>query len=196
MSIDWIEIFLCLPLFGALAVFVSPIKTGKFFAATTSVLSGVIGILSALYVMRHAVDQGWYELHPWLPSYSIVFKLGLDGTNVAWVILISFLFPMILISELTKATKNSALLSLLLLLQSFLIGTALSQDLFLLEFFWTASVLPIFFLLGFWTKDRNYQAAQHFLVQSLLGNAILFFGFLLLIMWVRPKVLTFRSCAP
>ena len=63
-----------------------------------------------------------------------------------------------------------AYFALILLLESGLLGTFLSLDLFLFYVFFEATLLPMYFLIGIWGGERREYAAIKFFLYTLFGS--------------------------
>src|SRR5216117_3502083 len=81
-------------------------------------------------------------------------------------------------SAIHQRTKEYYIL--LLLLQTFMIGTFCSLDLFLFYVFWEVMLVPMYFLIGVWGSDRRLYAAIKFFLYTLAGSVLMLLGIIAL----------------
>ena len=144
-----LTVMLFLPALGALFQMTTRnMPICRWLALGTSVLSGSIGIFLIFWAHWLGNLDSLTFQYPWMKSYSMAYALGLDGINALVVLLIAVVFPLLIIAEWNRTNARRGTFALLLLLQFSSLGTALSQDLFLMFFFWSFSALPGYFLIG------------------------------------------------
>ncbi|MBU6375683.1 MAG: hypothetical protein KGQ59_06780 [Bdellovibrionales bacterium] len=170
-----------LPFLGAAAqaIFVNP-RVARWVALSSSLLSTAIGLAVLGYGLAGVASDAFTDRLPWVGSYAISYELAVDGISRVGVLLVSILFPVLIASEWGRARGARGMHALFLILQGALLGTACSQDLFLLFFFWSISSVPVFFLVGIWGGEKKESAAFRTLVTSALGNALLLGAFILI----------------
>ena len=66
----------------------------------------------------------------------------------------------------------------LLLLQTGMIGTFCSLDMFLFYVFWEVMLVPMYFLIGIWGGARRLYAAIKFFLYTLAGSVVMLLGIL------------------
>ena len=77
-------------------------------------------------------------------------------------------------------SKVKAFLVLFLILESTLIGVFTSLDVVLFYFFWEASLIPVYFMIGLWGgKDRIY-ATLKFFIYGVIGSLLMLVAFIFL----------------
>lgn len=110
----------------------------------------------------------------WLPALNIHFHLSIDGISLLFLFLTALIVPISLMTvEAEKIQTPKFFYSLVLLLQSFLIGFFTAQDLALFTLFWEAMLLPMYFIIGMWGRERSKEAAVQFLIYMLAGSVFL-----------------------
>ena len=105
------------------------------------------------------------------PHFNIQYKVGIDGLSFPLVLLThrsSRVLACIASWKIEKMTRGY--FALLLLLESGLLGTFLSLDLFLFYVFFEVSLLPMYFLIGIWGGPRKEYAAIKFFLYTLCGS--------------------------
>jgi NADH-quinone oxidoreductase subunit M len=189
--------------FPFLGVVVPPLlrhRRGQWICFFSSLGSSIFAMVAMFMMQRNVAHLQLEEVADWINTYAIQYRLGLDGMNVLLVALIAILFPTLIGCEWKRGRQNAlseqphnssevggiGIMGLLLVLQVSLLGAVCSQDLFLQFFFWSFNILPIYFLTGIWGGPEREQASFRTLIASLLGNALLFLGLVLLYYSVTP----------
>ncbi len=125
----------------------------------------------------HAVGSRWLEEvnWSWIPQSGIQFHLGLDGLSLLLVLLTLFLgMVAVLISWSDITTAVGFYHFHLLLILGGILGVLLSLDLFLFYFSWELMLVPMYFLISIWGRERRtYAAIQFFLFTQLSGLLML-----------------------
>lgn len=158
----------------------------KMTAVGASCLASLCGLLLIFQMQTHTADMQGVESYAWLGSYAIGYEVGVDGLNALLVLLVSIVFPLLMVSEWAHSRGERGAYGLFLLLQSAVIGIVCSQDLFLIFFFWALSTLPFYFLLSMWGGEQREKAAFRYMITSSVGNALFFAAMVLVYYSVEP----------
>ncbi|WP_435019302.1 complex I subunit 4 family protein [Tundrisphaera sp. TA3] len=121
--------------------------------------------------------------HTWIPYFDIQYYLGLDGINLALVLLSAFVGVLACLASWNIDRKIKAYFGLYLLLLSSMMGVFLALDLVLFYVFFELMLLPMYFLIAIWGGDRREYAAMKFLLYTLFGSVFILVGFLALYFW-------------
>ncbi len=122
----------------------------------------------------------------WMKSYSIHFALGVDGLNLLPTVATALIFPFLIVSEWDRPSGRRGIHALLLILETAILGSLCSLDLFLLLFFFLMIPIPLYFLSSIWGDEGRESAAFRMISVSLVAGASLFFGILLIYHAVDP----------
>lgn len=117
---------------------------------------------------------------PWIPAFRIDYFLGVDGINLPFVLLTSFLSFLGMLASWTIARHEKAYCILFLLLETGLLGVFLALDFFLFYVFWEVTLLPMYFLIGIWGGQRKEYAAVKFFLFTLAGSVLMLVAMLML----------------
>lgn len=119
----------------------------------------------------------WFEQvdWSWIPQFGIHFHLGIDGLSLLLVLLALFLGLVTLLISWTEITKAVGFYHFnVLWILAGIIGVFLSLDLFLFYFSWELMLVPMYFLIAIWGRDRRaYAATKFFLFTQLSGLLML-----------------------
>src|SRR2546430_1860433 len=194
-ALTWI---LLLPIFGALAAMVTPVRFARWFAlifaAATFVLSMVLFFRIALNGYNfgnlnnpaYSIDLPWINFTTSSFTFRINYFLGVDGLSLPMVILNALLTVLAIIGGWEK-TRVKEYMALLLLLETGVMGVFMSLDLLLFFLFWEVELAPMFLLIGIWGSDvikhgmpgRIYSAWK-FLLYTFFGSVFMLAGILIL----------------
>ena len=123
---------------------------------------------------RGTAELQFVEHKAWLPSLGIAYHLGVDGISVLFVLLSTLITPLA-ISASWSAIKTHVrdYMAAFLLLETFMIGTFVAQDLFLFYLFFEAVLIPMFLIIGIWGGENRVYASFKFFLYTLLGSVLM-----------------------
>nr|WP_188189482.1 NADH-quinone oxidoreductase subunit M [Nonomuraea sp. SYSU D8015] len=197
----WLPVaMLAVPLFGALALVISPQALRPALRAYGLILSGITLALAALLLATFDYArpaQMQFEVDfPWIPGLGLRFHLGVDGISlplIALTALLTFLCFGYLswaggrASGQLMTARPRALVFTLLVLEVGMIGTFLALDLLLFFVFFEIVLVPMYFLIGIWGGEGRRAASIKFILYTLLGSVVMLLG--LLLVWAQTGTL-------
>lgn len=200
-----LQVAIFLPSAGALAIALAwPRKpeaqqaASRFLALAavllTFALSGVLIAKFPAGSVEFAVSTGAFWFGDARGGAEIQFSLGLDGLSL-WLFGLTSLLMITAIAVSWKAIDRycRAYYSLLLVLETGMLGVFCARDIILFYVFFEATLIPLFFLIGVWgSSDRRYAAIKFFLF-TLAGSLLTFLGLLAIVWWnySQSRVMTF-----
>ena len=180
-----------LPLAGAICIWIIADRDKKVIRQWALVSTLFTAVLAGWIVFHYQpVPPG--DAFPaitlrWVSATSLVnvqFAIGLDGLSV-WLYGLSALLCVtaVLVSWEAIDERPAAFYSLLLLLESGMLGVFAARDILLFYIFFEFTLIPLFFLIGVWgSEDRRY-AALKFFIYTLTGSLLTFLGLLAIVVW-------------
>ena len=115
----------------------------------------------------------------WLGGLS--YKLGVDGISILFVMLTTFMMPIVIGASWKVDHRVKEYMIAFLLLETLMIGVFLALDLVLFYVFFEAGLIPMFLIIGIWGgKDKVYAAFKFFLY-TLLGSVLMLIA--MIAMW-------------
>lgn len=182
------------PLFPIIIMMIFPLKenTTKYFSFASMLFNFALSLpLYLNFDSQLASLQFEYSL-PLIPSWGASFHLGLDGINLLLVMLTTFLGPIIVLGSFQAIAKSQRLFySMIFLLQFFMLGTFMAQNLFVFYLFWEAMLIPMFFIIGIWGGERRIYSTIKFFLYTALGSLIM----LVAILWLLQAYI-FKTGTP
>jgi NADH-quinone oxidoreductase subunit M len=109
----------------------------------------------------------------WLGS-TIKYKMGVDGISMLFVILTTFLMPLVILASWGSVEDRvKEYMIAFLLLETLMIGVFCALDLLLFYIFFEAGLIPMFIIIGVWGGKRRVYASFKFFLYTLLGSVLM-----------------------
>ena len=175
-----------IPLAGAVLIGIG--VRGLRWMALASALAAFVS--SALLIAQFPGGVAPYALieAPWLggpgTGIDIHLGLGLDGLSLWFFGLTTLLMVVsVLVSWRAIVRRPAAYYGLLLLLESGMLGVFAARDIILFYVCFEFTLLPLFFLIGFWGSEERRYAAVKFFLFTFTGSMLTFLGLLAIVLW-------------
>jgi NADH-quinone oxidoreductase subunit M len=179
-----LSIVLFVPLAGMLVLLALPAANFKLHRLWGNVVSAATFALSLLLIPNFNSGTAGYqfvERATWIPSIGAQYLVGIDGISLLMVLLTTLITLVASLCSWRYITERTKLYySMLLLLETGVLGVFLSLDLFLFYIFWDVVLVPMYFLIGIYGGERRSYAAIKFFIYTLLGSVFMLLGFLAL----------------
>jgi NADH-quinone oxidoreductase subunit M len=184
-----LPLLVALPAVGGLALALTPRSAAERVAPLAGVAVSGAAFAVSLVVAALAWGREGMRLQSeaaWIPSIDVWWRAGVDGISLPLVLLTTLLTLLCMASLLRGAAPGDnlrALVALLLLLETGVLGTFLALDLVLFFVFFEVVLIPMWFVIAIW-GDRydeagRRRAATTFLLLTVIGSAVMLVGFLL-----------------
>jgi NADH-quinone oxidoreductase subunit M len=167
-----------LPLAGALllAILVGKDndKAAKNFALWVSSVTFFTTVL--LFLRFDNLNDGYQftEKFEWISGSGIFYFLGVDGISIYLILLTALLIPICILASWNSIKERvKEYMILFLVLETLVIGVFVSLDFLLFYFFFEASLIPMFVIIGVWGAQNRIYAAYKFFLYTLLGSVFL-----------------------
>jgi NADH-quinone oxidoreductase subunit M len=158
-------------------------RLSRWVALVFSLLSFVISLVMLFQFDKTSPAFQFVEQAPWISQFGISYTLGLDGISLFLVALTTFLMPIVVMASHSVHKSLKGYLASMFVLQSAMIGTLVSLDLFLFYVFWELMLAPMYFIIGIWGGKRRIYASLKFVLYTVFGSVLLFLGLFYLV-WV------------
>jgi NADH-quinone oxidoreductase subunit M len=179
-NMNWLTLSMLLPLLGTAALAFTPkgnVLLTKQIALATTVLVAVVGILMTINFDFNAPGFQFVESRPWIPAFGINYALGVDGIALVLILMSVLLTPVVVIAGWNESEGGrwsaKTYYSLILVLETMMIGVFASTDVFLFYVFFEAMLVPVYFLIGGFGSGERAAAAVKFLLYSLFGGLLM-----------------------
>jgi NADH-quinone oxidoreductase subunit M len=107
----------------------------------------------------------------WISALGIHYKLGIDGLNIALIVLAAVLFSASLVWAAFREWDRPTLFYFHFgLAQSAVLGAFCAQDLALFVAFFDLMLIPFYFLIGIWGSGDRVRATTKLVIYTLVGS--------------------------
>ncbi len=179
-DLNLLTLSMLLPLLGTAALAFVP-KTNvlltKQVALATTVLVAVVGIVMTISFDFNVTGFQFVESREWIPAFGIKYALGIDGIALILILMSVLLTPIVVIAGWNESEGGrwspKVFYSLILVLETMMIGVFASTDVFLFYVFFEAMLIPVYFLIGGFGSGERSAAAVKFLLYSLFGGLLM-----------------------
>ncbi|MBA3032498.1 MAG: NADH-quinone oxidoreductase subunit M [Gammaproteobacteria bacterium] len=177
---------LLLPLVGAILVALLPVLDPALIRRITLMATMVVAAFAwslLVYFDPAVADIQFYEVHAWHDRLGSSFSLGVDGFSLPLILLATLLMPVAVVASGTVKQGAKFYFSLLLLLETAMLGVFMARDWSLFYVFWELTLIPLFFLidrLGGQNRQRRQKAALNFVLYTMGGSVFMLLAILLL----------------
>jgi NADH-quinone oxidoreductase subunit M len=148
------------------------------FAFGTALVSLALALVLWRVFDASAASFSIEERHAWIPSLGVEYRVGVDGLGLMMVLLTAIITPMAMLASWRNEDRPHLYYSMVLFLQSGLIGTFTALNFFHWFIFWELSLIPAFFLVRLWGGPQRAAAAMQFFVYTMVGSIGLLLAFL------------------
>ena len=101
------------------------------------------------------------------------YKLGIDGISVLFVILTTFMMPIVIWASWGIEVRVKEYMIAFLLLETLMLGVFMALDLVLFYLFFEAGLIPMFLIIGIWGGANRVYASFKFFLYTLLGSVLM-----------------------
>jgi NADH-quinone oxidoreductase subunit M len=167
------------PAIGALLVMLVGARRPDYLKVIALATSVVTAALSVWLLASFETADGGFQFvskHPWIETWGISWHLGVDGISLFLVVLTGVLFPLAIVGVDPHESSGSGIkryYGWLLLLQTGIMGSFLSLDLFMFFIFFELVLVPMYFLIVGWGYEQRVYAATKFFVFTMAGSAFM-----------------------
>jgi NADH-quinone oxidoreductase subunit M len=176
-----------LPLAGAIVmIFLFRREQVALIQRFSTVVAGVTFALSV--PLWFAFDRSaasplfqFRENAEWIPTIGVRYEFGIDGIALLLILLTNLVSLISIYSSFTAiGTRQKEYYTLLLMLQTGMLGVFSALDFFLFYVFWEVMLVPMYFLIGIWGGPRKLYAAIKFFLYTLAGSVLMLLAILAL----------------
>ena len=166
-----------LPLAAALALLFAgraPEVVWKGVGLGTALVTFALSVLLWTGFDPTRTGYQFVERAPWLPDWGIHYFVGIDGVSLLLVVLTTFLMPLVLLAAWNDVKRSvRSYVFFMLFLETAMVGTFVSLNLFQFYVFWELMLIPMYFIIGVWGGARRVYAAVKFFLYTMLGSLLM-----------------------
>ncbi len=179
MSGSWIlSSLLILPLIGSAFILLLPGDTeatrrnARWVALSATLITFVLSLVAW---GRFDSSQPGFQLleqHDWF-SHVILYKLGVDGISIPFVLLTTFLMPIAIAASWNIEMRVKEYMIAFLALETLMVGAFVALDLLLFYLFFEGTLIPMFLIIGIWGHGNRVYAAFKFFLYTFTGSVLM-----------------------
>ena len=180
MNSAYLPLLLAVPLVGSVLVVL--LRRNERAARITAMLFALAELVlaAATWLAYSTTSTERLQLTvstEWIASFGVRFSLGVDGIALVMIALIALLVPIVIGASwedrLPEGRTLAGFFSLVLVLETLMVGVFAATDVFLFYVFFEAMLVPMYFLIGRFGGPRRQYAAIKFFLYSLLGGLVM-----------------------
>ena len=138
------------------------VATSVTFLVSLFILSGFD---SANTGMQFVEERAWLM--------GLTYKMGVDGISVLFVMLTTFMMPLVILASWGVEKRVKEYMIAFLLLETLMLGVFMALDLVLFYLFFEAGLIPMFLIIGIWGGANRIYAAFKFFLYTFLGSVLM-----------------------
>lgn len=130
-------------------------------------------LLSLLILAQFDPGAGFQfvEEHDWIGG--LTYKVGVDGISVLFVMLTTFLMPLVILACWDVTMRVKEYMIMFLMLETLMLGVFVALDLILFYLFFEGGLIPMFLIIGIWGGKERIYAAFKFFLYTFLGSVLM-----------------------
>ena len=146
-------------------------RNAKWVALVTTIVT----FICSLFILTNfnPADTGFQmvETRDWL--LGLQYKMGVDGISILFVMLTTFLMPLVIASCWDVKSRVKEYMIAFLILETLMLGVFLALDLVLFYLFFEAGLIPMFLIIGIWGGKNRIYASFKFFLYTFLGSVLM-----------------------
>ncbi len=146
-------------------------RNAKWVALVTTVVT----FICSMFILTNfnPDDTGFQmvETRDWV--LGLQYKMGVDGISILFVMLTTFLMPLVIASCWDVKTRVKEYMIAFLILETLMLGVFLALDLVLFYLFFEAGLIPMFLIIGIWGGKNRIYASFKFFLYTFLGSVLM-----------------------
>jgi NADH-quinone oxidoreductase subunit M len=172
---QWIlHVLVLLPLAGAVPILLGTERSARRTALVITTLEFLLSV-GLWWSLDPAVStMQLVSSAPWIPSWGISYRVGIDGISLFMVLLTTVMMPLSVLASWSSITrKERAFYALMLTLLTGLVGVFIALDLFVFYVFFEVMLIPMYFIIGIWGGANRLYAAIKFFIYTMAGSLLM-----------------------
>ena len=149
----------------------------KKIALATSLLNLVISLF--LFIIFDFSNINFQFVQEITEIKGLSIYIGIDGISIYFILLTTFIMPLVILSNWYSITSNvKTYMILILLLEVLLLFVFLVLDIFLFYIFFESTLIPLFLLIGMYGSFNKVRASFYLFLYTLFGSLFLLLSIL------------------
>ena len=146
-------------------------RNSKYLALFATSMTFLVSLLILAGFDRQDTGFQFVEEREWIMGLS--YKMGVDGIAILFVMLTTFMMPLVIIASWNVTTRLKEYMIAFLLLETLMLGVFMALDLMLFYLFFEAGLIPMFLIIGIWGGKNRIYASFKFFLYTFLGSVLM-----------------------
>ncbi|WP_020654635.1 NADH-quinone oxidoreductase subunit M [Massilia niastensis] len=173
----YLSLAIWLPILFGVIVLAIGRDTNKGMVRMMSLVGAVVSLLPTIPLITNfdnaAHGMQFYEQAAWVDRFNIFYKLGVDGLSLWFVPLTAFITVIVVLSAWEVIEERVAqYMGSFLILSGLMIGVFVALDGLLFYFFFEATLIPMFIIIGVFGGPNRVYAAFKFFLYTFFGSLL------------------------
>ncbi len=173
----YLSLSIWLPIILGLIVLAVGRDSNAGFTRVLSLISAIVSFGATVPLITNfnnaAHGMQFVEKSAWIERFNIWYSLGIDGLSLWFVPLTAFITIIVVISAWQVIQKRVAqYMGAFLILSGLMIGVFCAMDGLLFYFFFEATLIPMYIIIGIWGGDNRVYASFKFFLYTFFGSLL------------------------
>jgi len=146
-------------------------RNAKWLAMAATAMTFVVSLFILIGFNPQDTGFQFVEERTWIMGLN--YKMGVDGISILFVMLTTFLMPIVIASCWSVNTRVKEYMIAFLLLETLMLGVFMALDLVLFYLFFEAGLIPMFLIIGIWGGANRVYASFKFFLYTFLGSVLM-----------------------
>ncbi|WP_270729704.1 NADH-quinone oxidoreductase subunit M [Shimia sp. Alg240-R146] len=146
-------------------------RNAKWVALSTTTITFLVSLFVLAGFDPSDTGMQFVEDYTWLMGLN--YKMGVDGISILFVMLTTFMMPLVIWSSWDVTHRVKEYMIAFLLLETLMLGVFMALDLILFYMFFEAGLIPMFLIIGIWGGKNRIYASFKFFLYTLLGSVLM-----------------------
>ncbi|WP_299591668.1 NADH-quinone oxidoreductase subunit M [uncultured Tateyamaria sp.] len=146
-------------------------RNAKWVAMATTVITFIASLFILFEFDPNDTGFQFVEEGTWIMG--LTYKMGVDGISVLFVMLTTFIMPLVIAASWSVTDRVKEYMIAFLLLETLMLGVFMALDLVLFYLFFEAGLIPMFLIIGIWGGANRIYASFKFFLYTFLGSVLM-----------------------
>jgi NADH-quinone oxidoreductase subunit M len=146
-------------------------RNAKWLALIATSVTFLVSLFILLQFDPSNTGFQFVEQRTWIMG--LTYKMGVDGISILFVMLTTFMMPLVIAASWDVNTRVKEYMVAFLLLETLMLGVFMALDLVLFYLFFEAGLIPMFLIIGIWGGKARIYASFKFFLYTFLGSVLM-----------------------
>ncbi|MFU8882915.1 MAG: NADH-quinone oxidoreductase subunit M, partial [Rhodobacterales bacterium] len=146
-------------------------RNAKWLALIATSVTFLVSLFILLQFDSSNTGFQFVEERTWIMG--LTYKMGIDGISILFVMLTTFMMPLVIAASWDVNTRVKEYMVAFLLLETLMLGVFMALDLVLFYLFFEAGLIPMFLIIGIWGGKARIYASFKFFLYTFLGSVLM-----------------------